>query len=406
MDAAASEALATESPTDAPEPSPSPSPFPSPTPSPTPSPSPTPQGRFVHPGVVTTTAQLDYVRRQVAVGRQPWAEAYRVLQRSEYGSLSWSPSPRDVVECGAYSNPDLGCTDEWRDATAANAHVLLWVISGDERHARKAAEIIDAWSAVLRDHTGANAQLQAAKAASSFVRAAELLRHTDAGWPAESVARAESMFRDVMLPRIVEGGPARPNGNWDLIAVNAMMAIAVFLDDETLFDTAVQRWRVRLPAFIYHSADGPNPVPPPNGYGNLGQIGYWHGQRTYVDGLTQETCRDLEHTGWGLAAMSQAAETAWIQGVDLWFEAQARLVAALELHAGFSLGDPVPGWLCGGSLKSRLDPIPELAYNHYANRVGLPLPRTAQLVEAGRPQPARHFYGWDTLTSTPLASPH
>ena len=37
-----------------------------------------------------------------------------------------------------------------------------------------------------------------------------------------------------------------------------------------------------------------------------------------VNGICQETCRDLGHTQYGMASTLNAAETARIQGVDLY----------------------------------------------------------------------------------------
>ncbi|MBX6723744.1 MAG: alginate lyase family protein, partial [Dactylosporangium sp.] len=296
-----------------------------------------------------------------------------------------------VVECGYYSNPNHGCDEEEGDAVAAYTHALLWYLTQREDHARKAIEIINAWSAVLQGHTGGNAPLQAGWSGAMMVRAAELIRYTYGGWPEAEVERAAAMFRDVYLPQVRNGAP-RSEGNWDFITLDAAISIAVFLDDRALFDHVVERWRGRLPAYVYLSSDGPQPVRPPSGSVS------WHGQTTFVDGLAQETCRDLGHTAWGLEAMAQIAETAWIQDVDLYAEAQARLVAALEFHAGFALGEPVPDWLCGGTLKARFSPIPEIAFKHYHNRLGIEMPKTQRLLEEQRPQSATHFYAWGTLT--------
>jgi hypothetical protein len=201
----------------------------------------------------------------------------------------------------------------------------------------------------------------------------------------------------VYLPLVRDGAPRGSEGNWDLIMLDAAAGISVFLDDRPLFDHVVRQWRARVPAYIYLSSDGPQPVGPPRGVSNI--TAYWHGQTFFFNGLTQETCRDLSHTGWGLEAIAQIAETAWIQGVDLYAEAQPRLVAALELHAGLALGDQVPGWLCGGRLTDSFNPIPEIAYNHYHNRMGIDMPRTGELLRQQRPQRAGHFFGWATLTS-------
>jgi hypothetical protein len=354
---------------------------------------------FSHPGVLVTSAQLEFVRDRVNAGDQPWAGAFEDMRDSEFAQLGWSPRPRSVVECGPYSRPDLGCRDEWRDGIAAYTHALLWYLTGHPAHAMKATALIDAWSGVLTSHIGHNAPIQAAWSGVPFVRAAEIMRHTYAGWPAAQADRAAQMFRTAFLPLVGAGGARGTWGNWDLIILDAAIGIAVHLDDRGLFDSVVAKWRARLPAYIYLSGDGSYPVRPPGGAGGrAATVDFWFGQSTFVDGLTQETCRDLGHTGWGLAALTHVAETAWIQGVDLYAEAEARVVSALELHSRLSLGEPVPNWLCSGQVKEIFTPAPEIALNHYANRLAIPMPNTAQFVSSRRPQRASHFYAWETLT--------
>jgi len=353
---------------------------------------------FVHPGVLVTRQQLDYVSEKINEGAEPWSSAYDAMSSSRYASLSWSARPRSTIDCGAYSQPDRGCLEEREDAVAAYTHALMWYLTSDHRHAKKSIEILDAWSAEVRRHTNANGPLQAAWSAASFVRAAELMKHTYDGWDAAHVKRAEDMFRKVYLPMII-GGSGDTGGNWELIMMDAAIGIGVFLDDRATFDRAVATWRARIGAYVYLKSDGPLPKSPPGGpQGRAGIVSYWFGQTRFVDGLAQETCRDFPHTGWGLTAAAHVAETAWIQGLDLYAEAQARLTRSLEFHAAYSLGKAVPSWLCGGSIQGRLEPLPEVAYNHYATRLKLRLPETRKLIEKHRPQRANFFYGWETLT--------
>ncbi|MEU1023600.1 hypothetical protein ABZ366_16215, partial [Streptomyces sp. NPDC005904] len=67
---------------------------------------------FVHPGVTVSRGQLDFTREKVAAGAEPWKSAYDQMMGSRYASLSRTPKPRAVVECGSYSDPNHGCTDE------------------------------------------------------------------------------------------------------------------------------------------------------------------------------------------------------------------------------------------------------------------------------------------------------
>lgn len=361
---------------------------------------------FTHPGILVNLEQLHFVRDRVKAGAEPWKSALEKLRASRYASLAYTAKPRAVVECGAYSNPNIGCRDERADAVAAYTHALLWQLTGDEAHAQKAIEIMNAWSAVVERHTNHNAPLQASWAASVFPRAAEIVRHTYSGWAPAEIERFGAMLRRAYLPHIEEGRP-NYNGNWELSMIEAMIGCGVFLDDRRLFDKAIAMWRQRVPAYFYLAKDGALPVPPPLGNKDTPEalIKYWYGQEKFVDGLGQETCRDFGHLQLGLAAAINTAETALIQGVDLYAEEAERITAGMEFHAGFLLGDPIPDWLGGGKLDLRAVDTWEIAYNHYHGRRGLPLPRTESLIRTKvRPTEVDLFMAWETLTHAEVGS--
>ncbi|MBB5078551.1 alginate lyase family protein [Nonomuraea endophytica] len=350
---------------------------------------------FNHPGVLVSRAQLDHVKANL--GAEPWKPAWAALRASSFASLSYTPKPRANVECGPSSNPNNGCSDERNDAMAAYTHALQWYLTGDDRHAKKAVQIMDAWSAVITEHTGHNARLQTGWAGASFSRAAELIKHTYTGWA--NAGRFAGKLRTVYLPIVIAGSP-NTNGNWELIMTDAAIGIAVHLDDRAAFDRAVTTWRGRLAAYVYLTTDGSLPKQAPGSrYDTRDElIGYWYGQSTFVNGLAQETCRDFGHTGWGIAAAVHVAETARHQGLDLYAEGKDRLRHAMGFHAGLQLGEPVPSWLCGGSVKPGLGPTFEVGFNALRNRMGIGMARTQRLVEQGRPAGVSHFLGWETLT--------
>jgi hypothetical protein len=183
--------------------------------------------------------------------------------------------------------------------------------------------------------------------------------------------------------------------------IEAMLGIAVFTNDQALFDKAVSMWKKRVPAYVYLTSDGALPVPPPGGNKNTKAklVAYWQGQSTFIDGLSQETCRDLGHVQLGFAAMINAAETAAIQGVDLYGLESKRLVAGYELHAQYLNGAKVPASICGGKLsQATATETWEVGYNEYANRLGLALPETKAVVAQVRPTGVNHMMVWETLT--------
>ncbi|GAA4017417.1 alginate lyase family protein [Streptomyces plumbiresistens] len=354
---------------------------------------------FAHPGVAVSKGQLDFARTKVNAGAQPWKGAFDRMLASKYADLNRTPRPRAIVECGSYSNPNHGCTDEREDAIAAYTHALAWYVTRDERHAKKAVELMDAWSAVIKDHTNSNAPLQTGWAGSSWPRAAEIIKHTYTGSWANS-GRFAAMLRNVYLPEVING--SHSNGNWELSMMEAAVGIAVHLEDKASYDKAMARFRTRTAAFVYLASDGelPKTVPSQNLDTRDKIVRYWQGQSTFVTGLTQETCRDLTHTGYGISAISHVAETSRIQGQDLYgTDVGERLRQALGFQAKYELGTAVPSWLCGGSLHLGLGPVTEVGYNALHHRLGMPMTNTQTLTERNRPAGTNNlFVAWETLT--------
>jgi Alginate lyase len=222
-------------------------------------------------------------------------------------------------------------------------NALAWYISGDRGYAEKAISITDAWSGVIQSHTNSNAPLQTGWAGSTWPRAAEIIRHTNAGWAPASVERFETMLRTVYLPVVMRGSSS--NGNWELSMLEAAVGISVFLDGRASYNKSVDRFKARVPAFLYLESDGPQPVSPPTGRMTPGALSqFWHAPSTFVDGLAQETCRDLTHTGYGIAAIAHTAETTRLQGNDLLVQFKDRLGKALEFHADLELGGSESSW--------------------------------------------------------------
>lgn len=354
---------------------------------------------FVHPGVTVSKGQLDFARGKVLAGAQPWKGAHDQMMASRYADLNRTPKPRATVECGSYSNPDHGCTDEREDAIAAYTDALAWYVTRDARYAQKAIQLMDAWSATITSHTNSNAPLQTGWAGSSWPRAAEIIKYTYTGSWANS-GRFATMLRNVYLPVVIKG--SNSNGNWELSMTEAAVGISVFLEDKASYDTAMAKFRTRTAAYVYLASDGsvPKTVPSQHLDTTAKIVSYWQGQSTFVTGLTQETCRDFTHTGYGISAISHVAETSRIQGQDLYgTDVGERLRQALGLQSKYQLGTAVPSWLCGGSLKLGLGPVTEVGYTALHNRLGIAMTNTQTLTRNNRPAGSNNlFVAWETLT--------
>ena len=149
-----------------------------------------------------------------------------------------------------------------------------------------------------------------------FVNAAEIIRHTQAGWSDNDQRLFEHLLRNVFYPIIKDFYPAA-NGNWDAAMIQTMLAIGVFLDDREMFQRAVDYYL--------------------NGQEN-GAI------RHYINdfGECQESGRDQAHTQRGLGYPGCAAEIAWKQCVDLYGAYGNRLALGFEYTAKYNLGHDVP----------------------------------------------------------------
>ena len=359
---------------------------------------------FAHPGVTVSEDQLKLVRTKVEAGAQPWKDAFDQMAGSKYADPDRTPKPRANVECGSYSDPNHGCTDEREDAIAAYTNALAWYVTRDAGYAKKAIELMDAWSGTIKEHTNSNAPLQTGWAGSSWPKAAEIIKYTyvDSGsgreWAEED--RFRTMLRDVYLPEVIKG--SNSNGNWELSMMEAAVGISVFLEDKKAYDTAMEKFLTRTAAYVYLPSDGELPKTVPSQHLDTKEkiVKYWQGQSTFVAGLTQETCRDFTHTGYGISAISHVAETSRIQGKDLYgTDVGERLRHALGFQAKYELGEAPPSWLCGGKVERGLGPVTEVGFNALHTRLGHDMTNTQKLTEQQRPAGSNNlFVAWETLT--------
>ncbi|MCX6142509.1 MAG: DUF1080 domain-containing protein [Ignavibacteriales bacterium] len=347
---------------------------------------------FTHPGVLVNQALLVELKRRVASGVEPQKTAFEAMQKSALAAKDYTPHPVDCVSCGPRSNPDIGCKDEQRDCAAAYTQALLWAITGNRLYAENAIKIMNAWSYTLqKGHTYANGPIQAAWCGSVWPRAAEIIRYTYTGWSEADILKFQNMLRTQYLPSVIHGNCE--NGNKELAMCEALINIGVFCDDRAVFDLGVKMWRGRTPAYIYLKSDGPTPIEPPGCgaaiWGNKGLV------PEFVDGILQETARDSHHPTMAFASMANAAETSYLQGVDLYKEEGKRMMAAIEFEAQYVEPKNVPP---PPNLTFGLNSTWEIAYNHFHNRMGFSLPRMGAALPLARPSEGNHHVLWETLT--------
>lgn len=316
--------------------------------------------KFVHPGVDMTSADLEYMKKQVLAGEQPWKDAFERLKTST--SLQFEIKPFAHVIRGPYGKPNIGGDDLSKSANLAYDCALMWYITGEKAYAQKAIEILNAWSPVLWDFDYNDAKLLAGWTGHQLCNAAEILRYTGSGWQKKDIDRFTEMLMTVYYPLMRFYYP-QANGNWDGAIIHSILAIAIFTDDSEMFDNAVDH-------FLHAPVNG--------------SIFKY----IYPSGQCQESMRDQGHVQLGLGEFAGAARVAYTQGVDLFSIANDRIALGYEYTAGFLLGKTPQ---CYGKISERAKNLRddyEYVYRHYTS-MGVEMPNTKQAADSVRTKASR-----------------
>ena len=343
---------------------------------------------FVHPGILHSRAELEFIKQQISTDELPWTSAWEKLKSSKsdsrrrrrsrsaprigVSSLEYQPRPLANVVRGASNSPNIGSSDFSNDSIAAYSHALQWWMTGEKAHASKAIEILNAWSRTLESIGGHDARLLIGMSGVGYCNAAELIRHADGvNWQAKDQERFKQMLRNVFYPVIKDFYPSA-NGNWDASMIQTMLAMGVFLDDRDMFDRAVN--------YYLH------------GKGNGAIENYFN-----EFGECQESGRDQAHTQMGVGFLGCACEIAWKQGVDLYGAADNRLALGFEYTAKYNLGydveyEPYKSFEgryhyreLSDDSRGRFAPIYDRVLHHYHDRMGLEMPYCHEVSEGRGP---------------------
>ncbi|WP_410791776.1 alginate lyase family protein [Kribbella sp. C-35] len=326
---------------------------------------------FRHPGLLHDVDDVQRMRRGVADRVSPAYDGFLAMAANNRSSYDYVV--RNVGQVTSWGRgPANFMSEAVNDSGAAYQNALMWSATGDVRYADKARDILDAWSASLTAITGADGQLGVGLQVFKFANAAEILRHSGYdGWSPAAVRRCEESFRKVWYPA-VSGYALFANGNWDLAALQAVLAIAVFCDDRVMFENAVR-----------YAVEGA-------GNGRIEHI------VVSATGQGQESGRSQSYAQLALGLLANCAAVAWSQGVDLFGRLDNRILRGFEYTARYNLGDDAVSFTpdldrTGKYVKTAIStinrgafqPIYELAYAHYVSRRGLSAPNVERVVFRG-----------------------
>jgi len=315
---------------------------------------------FIHPGIDQQSKDLAFMKKMVLAGRQPWKDAFTRLKAAT--DTNFTAKAHAHVLRGPYGKPNIGGDDLSKSANMAYNNALVWYITNDKTYAAKAIEILNTWSATLWDLDYNDAKLLAAWTGHLLCNAAEIVRYTNAGWRQEDIAAFSNMLMTVYYPLMRPYYP-QANGNWDGAIIHSLIAIAVFTDNRSLFNNAVDHFK--------------------HGSVNGSIFKY-----IYPNGQCQESPRDQGHVQLGIGEFAGAAQVAFTQGVDLFSIADNRIALGFEYTAGYLLGEK-PYCYCNISERAKvLRDDYEYVYRHYS-AAGLSMPNVKRAADSVRTKASR-----------------
>ncbi|WP_159017797.1 T9SS type A sorting domain-containing protein [Algibacter sp. L3A6] len=322
------------------------------------------QAQFVHPGISHKLSDLDRMKYMVEAGIEPWATTF----------VNFSSHPRSQYNMAVDVDPAIttGYTDasqNWfiNDGVTAYNNAIMWYITGDSRHADKAIEVFNTWKGIVRNEK--SIPLDSGRVW-RIIEAAEIIEHTYNGWTESDIQAFKDMlvypgYSNTTVPtaainskdisfywKIYNGDPAR-HGNQGLFAYRTMLAMAIFLDNEIMYDRALN--------YLKGEAHRPDDLPYPSGpsinsnqlvsceyFDEFSQNGF---ESTVVDygfnevidnyiysnGQCQESSRDQAHGLAGVATITVMSEMAWNQGDDLYGHLSNRPLLGLEFYYRYNL---------------------------------------------------------------------
>lgn len=319
--------------------------------------------QFVHPGITHKKSDLDRMKYMVKAQIDPWYTSYQNMVTDPKSSYDYVVQGNEsFTELGRDSGVNYSAWNS--DIRAAYYNAIRWYITEDARHAEKAIEIFKAWRNLTSVTSGGTDSLSGG-VGYIMVEAAEIIKSTYPDWLPADLQDFKDMlvypgYSSTTVPSgnktfywmAYQGDPGR-HGNQGLSGLRAVMAMGIFLDNEKMYDRALKYIQGDLAS---HLNDIPYPTGPrttksllssteyantysTNNFTTIQNYGYNEVMTNYIweNGQCQESSRDQNHTSFGIGLLTSMAEMAWNQGVDLYSNANERLLLGLEYNMRYNV---------------------------------------------------------------------
>jgi hypothetical protein len=250
---------------------------------------------FVHPGVINTAATLDFIRNQANSNNTARLAAYQKVLDFVNGKSIPSSFP-SIVYVGSNGHTSPSKSQIRSDAELVYGLALRFAKTADITYANQAISILNGWAYNFQKYATIDSSdnpnqpaLEASWTTPSFVAAAEIIRYykpngVSANWSDADINQFNNYLNNVKN-NYINNVPAY-NNNWNVSAGYAKMAIGVFFNSASVFNSGESMVNAVLPSVIQS------------------------------DGTMPELCdrQDCVHYQYSLTGLTYAAEIANIQG--------------------------------------------------------------------------------------------
>jgi alpha-galactosidase len=250
--------------------------------------------------------------------------------------------PYSVLSRGKVSN----YTSFASDSRAAWQNAMMWYITKDQAHWDRSTSILDAWGSNLTDIIGTDRSLLIGLDGDLLVNAAEIMRWEGKWTEAGASWRGGSGFSNQLYWLFSRQAAVIGQANYGMVSIKSLLSFAVYLDDVTLYNYAMN-------AFINDPCAGIFAMYKPS-TGQSVESGRDQGTYHPLSALSPPDERsklilmyEPGHTISGIAWTAYAARVAQTQGVDLYKLGDNLLLKASEYSAAYNLNETVaydPAW--------------------------------------------------------------
>lgn len=332
--------------------------------------------KMMHPGISFTQADLDRMRAMIEAKQEPFYSGFLAIRDDDiytrYRDIDREfPKDKNGKVC-LFGDTQRQLWLEQFGRIALN-NALLWRLTDDTSYADKAIYVLNRYIGITSTWSmGTNCLDNGA--ATTIIEAAELMRDYS-GWKKEDqdgfkhflihpyyttkenlydkYATREAETNNVTIYwNILNGDPIR-HGNQGLWGLRCLMAMGIYLDNDTIYDRALNKILSRP-----HRADdlpypgeniaSANPVKENEyarewqitghkddvDYGGDDELKYW----IYENGQCQEASRDQGHVMGCMSNFMEISRVAWNQGDDIYTQYDDRLLKGLIYGIKYNYG--------------------------------------------------------------------